>query len=93
MKSIRFKVGDRVRVSNKRSWAKSAIGTISYPPDVVVELEKDYCPWEGHHRLIDALNETVEFFYVFFDEGQHDSDGHGPYMGSEIEADMLEKVE
>jgi len=35
---------------------------------------------------------VIEFYWVNFDEPQNDLDGDGPYLGGEIEAEMIEPL-
>ncbi len=89
---MKFNLGDRVRVLEKYNWARNALGTISDPPEFAINLVKDKYPWIGYHRNVKGVNEWIEFYWIIFDEPQFDADGDGPYGGSEIEAQMLEKV-
>ena len=77
-----FSSGDRVRVSEDFFWAKGATGTISAPPDAVINLSG---PWDGGltRQEKSALGmHTV--YWVWFDEPQLDADGDGPYRGGQI---------
>jgi len=87
---MKYKPGDRVKISKNYSWAQGAPGTIDDAPDFAKELVTQESPWEGHRRFIPGVNGLVEVYWVWFDEPQYDLDGDGPYKGSEIEADVIE---
>lgn len=87
-----FKPGDRVRISINYNWAKGALGTIDNAPEFARKLVEGEAPWEGHRRFVRGVEGPIEIYWVWFDEPQHDPDGDGPYKGSEIEAEHLERL-
>jgi len=89
---MKFKVGDRVRISSKVWWAKDCLGTISLPPEFAQNLVQEKAPWNGHTRLVKGRIGTIIFYWVWFDEPQYASEGDGPYKGSEIEEFYLENL-
>jgi hypothetical protein len=78
----RFSSGDRVRVSDEFFWAKGATGTVSAPPDAVVQLGGG---WDSNlTRQEGSALGTHTVYWVWFDEPQLDADGDGPYSGGGI---------
>jgi len=84
-----FKVGDRVIISKEYHWAKGAPGTIGEPPDIAVEIGREYSPWDGCHHFVQGVKGPIEFHWVVFDEPHDDGSGDGPYREAEIETSML----
>lgn len=89
---MKFYLGDRVRISTKYHWAQNALGTVALPPEFPQQQVQDQAPWEGCHRFVQGVNRKIEFYWVNFDEPQEDADGDGPYMGGEIDAEMMELI-
>ena len=90
-----LQVGDRVRVSERHTWARGAAGTIAIPPYIVERLldERDDVPYQGCRRVVSGRCGPIEFYWIEFDGPQLDSDGDGPYAEAEISADMLERIQ
>jgi hypothetical protein len=86
---MRFKLGDRVRVSEEYHWAQGALGTIAEPPDFAKQLVEDQAPWGGLSRIVQGTKGPIEFYWVCFNEPQQDADGDGPYLGGEIESNAI----
>jgi hypothetical protein len=85
-----FKTGNRVFIKGHWNFPNDCKATISNPPEIAINLianEND--PWEGIHRLVKGRKGPIEFYWVVFDEPQHDSDGDGPYSGGEVEAEYI----
>jgi hypothetical protein len=88
---MNFKSGDKVIVEGDWNFPKTCSGTISEPPDTVVNLAEDSQPWAGIQRLIKGRKKLLRYYWVKFDEPQYDSDDDGPYYGGEVE-DMYIKL-
>jgi hypothetical protein len=89
---MKFRLHDRIRISQTHHWAQGATGTISEPPDFLLKLTEDDNPYEDYHRYVQGVKGPIEFFFVWFDEPQIDADGDGPYKGGEIEAEAIESL-
>jgi hypothetical protein len=89
---MRFKPGDRVKISKDYAWARGAAATIDYPPEFARKLVEDESPWFECHRYIKGVNRLIEMYWVWFDQPQFDADGDGPYKGGEIENERLEPL-
>lgn len=89
---MKFKLGDRIRISQNYHWAQGASGTITEPPPFVRQLVAGQAPWQGWRRFVPGVSGAIEFYWVTFDEPQVDADGDGPYTGGEIEADVIEPL-
>jgi hypothetical protein len=87
-----FKIGDRVRISEKYHYAQGATGTVAYPLDGIVELCQDSYPWEGCRRTVQGANGPIEFHWVIFDEPQDDGSGDGLDQGAQIKTSMLRHI-
>lgn len=71
-----------MRVSDDFFWAKGATGTISEPPDAVLNLSG---AWDGGiTRQETSSLGTHTVYWVWFDEPQFDADGDGPYRGGQV---------
>jgi hypothetical protein len=90
--NLKFKLGDRVRISKKHHWAQNALGTISEPPEFAKQLANDRTSWKGWHRYVQGIKGRIEFYWVDFDNPQFDADGDGPYIGGEIRGDAIERL-
>jgi hypothetical protein len=90
---MKFKVGDRIRISMNHHWAQGATGTIGEPLPFLKQIVEDEAPWDGIPRFVSGRHGPIEFYFVWFDEPHLDGDGDGPYKGGEIKADALELVE
>jgi hypothetical protein len=90
---MRFKAGDKVFIKGHWNFPNDGNGTISNPPSFAVELVAGQIdPWDGIHRMVKGRKGPIEFFWVVFDEPQHDGDGDGPYMGGEVEAEYISLI-
>ena len=85
-----LKIGSRIKISENYHWAKNAIGTISEPPEIIVELSDN---WKDNVRTIQSLKGILHFYWIKFDEPQIDSADDGPYHEAEIDSAFLEQFE
>ncbi len=79
-----FELDDRVRVT-ERHYEQSlwgAIGTVSRPPDVVAEVDPQWCDfWKKEHDRIDL---STRIYWVVFDELILDPERQKPTDSEEI---------
>ena len=90
----KFKVGDRVRVSEKYHWAKGAFGTIAAPTaffESLPAMKKE--SWHGCWRSVQGREIVFTFYWVVFDKAHDDGSGDGSYSQAEIDADYVEHAE
>ena len=76
---VPLRPGGRVRIALTYHWAQGARGTI--------------VSHRGSPRTVEALGGPILFYWVWFDEAQHDADGDGPYVSAEIDARYLESID
>lgn len=85
-----FNAGERVRLTGHREFPDGTSGTISAPPEVLIEV------WgaerSGIRRLHRAGSRRVTSFYVVFDNPTDDGSGDGPYSGAEIDSRYLVRI-
>jgi hypothetical protein len=87
---MKFKAGDKVFIKGHWNFPNDCSGTISNPPEAVIQLVADQDdPWDGIHRMVKGRKGPIEFYWVDFDEPQNDGDGDGPYWGGEVEAEFI----
>ena len=85
--------GDHVQIVANWNWPQPCTGRIAPPPAAVAAgLEGDEA-WLGCRRLVRGRKGPIEFYWVWFDEPQMDSDGDGPYSGGEVETEYLRRLE
>ena len=87
---MQFKIGDKVFIEGHWNFPNDCKGTISNPPEIAVQLvtgQND--PWDGIRRTVEGIKGPIEFYWVIFDNPQHDGDGDGPYCEGEVEAEYI----
>jgi len=80
--SSKFRLNDRVLISENFFWAKNATGTVTEPPPEVFAIGG---PWdENLTRQERSALGVHTVYWVWFDTPQLDADGDGPYRGGQI---------
>ncbi len=84
----KFKIGDRVKISNDYHWAKNATGQISKCQFLLEDEE-----WiENCYRDVESLKGKIRFYWIKFDSPHFDVDGDGPYSEAEIELEYINLI-
>jgi hypothetical protein len=91
---MKFKTGDKVFIRGHWNFPADCMGTISTPLNSIVDIVSDQNgPWDRMHQFVKGKKGPIEFYWVIFDEPQHDGDGDGPYWGGEVEAEFISLIQ
>ncbi|MES9838164.1 MAG: hypothetical protein AB2728_16415 [Candidatus Thiodiazotropha sp.] len=90
---MKFKLGDRVFIEGHWNFPNGCTGTISKPPKSSIEHMPDQKLRNGIKRTVKRKKGSIVFYWVKFDTPQTDTDGDGPYLEGEIEAEYIKPVD
>ncbi len=86
--SKQFNIGDRVVLKGHSEFPDGTTGTVSVPPQSLMDLAEP-AEWKEHHRTVQALKGPILFYFVEFDEPTDDGSGDGPYAAASIDENSL----